>query len=209
MVVAALIGFLFGLIGSMPVAGPIAVIVFARGVEGRFRSGLAVGVGGALAETIYAFLAFWGFSAFLAQYPWVLPASRAVAAVVLTALGIAFLRRQELAAQAPPAQESWGGGFVLGFSITALNPTLIATWTAAATTLFSTGLVAFRPAMALPFSLGATVGIVAWFGSLLLLVRRYRGRFSPASLTRLIRVFGVFLLLIGAYFGVFFVRSLL
>ncbi|MCK5796418.1 MAG: LysE family transporter, partial [Deltaproteobacteria bacterium] len=150
MLIAAIIGFLFGFIGSMPVAGPIAVIVFARGIEGRLRSGLAVAVGGALAEGVYAFLAFWGFSKLLAHYTFILPASRAVAAIVLIGLGIIFLRKKPIETTPSPVREGWGGGFFLGFGITALNPTLIATWSAASATLFSTGLVSFDATLAIP-----------------------------------------------------------
>lgn len=208
MLIAAIIGFLFGFIGSMPVAGPIAALVFSRGIEGRFRSGLGVAAGGALAEGIYACLAFWGFAELLSEYPVMIHISRGVAVVVLTALGILFLRRKPQRREAPHKRAGWGGSLALGFTITALNPTLIATWSAAATTLFSTGLVAFRSSLALPFGLSAIAGIVAWFSLLLWLVRRYRGRFSDRSLNRLIQVMGVFLLGVAVYFVVLLVRGL-
>lgn len=206
MLIALLIGFAFGFIGSMPVAGPIAVLVFARGVEQRFRSGLAIAAGGAIAEGIYAFFAFWGFSKLLGKYTFILPATRAVAAVILIALGILFIRKQPAKKDGPPPKEGFGGGFLLGFTITALNPTLIATWSAAATTLFSTGLVSFDSSLAIPFGSGAMVGIVGWFALLLYLVRRFRGRFTEATLAKVIRAMGVFLLAIGGYFAYLFVR---
>jgi len=209
MLIAVLVGFFFGFVGSMPVAGPIAALVFSRGVDGRFRSGLSIAAGGALAEGTYACLAFWGFSELLASYPVMVPISRAVAVVVLTALGVIFLLRKPAARTAPDKREGWGGGLALGFTITALNPTLIATWSAAATTLFSTGMVEFNSALALPFGLSACAGIVSWFALLLWLVHRYRGRFSDRSLGRMIKVMGVFLLGVAAYFVVLLVRGLL
>lgn len=209
MALAAVVGFLFGFLGSMPVAGPIAVLVFSRGVDGRHRSGLSIAAGGALAEGVYACLAFWGFAEFLASYPIMVPISRAAAVVVLTALGVVFLRRKVTARPAPDHKDGWGGGFVLGFTITALNPTLIATWAAATTTLFSTGLVEFTPATALPFGSGAIVGILIWFALLLQLVRKFRTRFSDQSLNRMIQVMGVFVLVIAAVFAVMLVQGLL
>ena len=210
MALAAVIGFLIGFLGSMPVAGPIAVLVVSRGVDGRHRSGLSIAAGGALAEGVYACLAFWGFAEFLARYPVMIPVSRAVAVLVLTVLGVLFLRRKVTSQQAMPhRKEGWGGGFVLGFSITALNPTLIATWTAATTTLFSTGLVDFTPVTALPFGAGAIIGIVLWFGLLLALVRRFRKRFSPRTLNRVIQVMGGFVLVVAAWFAVMLVQGLL
>ncbi len=209
MALAAVIGFLFGFLGSMPVAGPIAVLVFSRGVDGRHRSGLSIAVGGAVAEGVYACLAFWGFAEFLARYPVMVPISRAAAVVVLTILGVVFLRRKVTTHQVPDHREGWGGGFVVGFSITALNPTLIATWAAATTTLFSTGLVDFTPVTALPFGGGAIAGIIVWFALLLHLVRKFRKRFSPHTLNRMIQVMGVFVLVVAAVFAVMLVRGLL
>ena len=121
------------------------------------------------------------------------PISRAVAVVVLTALGIVFLLRKPSAKKKAPDRRSssFGSGLALGFTITALNPTLIATWSAAATTLFSTGLVAFKSSLALPFGLSACAGIVSWFGLLLWLVKRYRSRFSDETLNRVIKAMGI------------------
>lgn len=217
MLTAVVLGFLFGFLGSVPVAGPIAALVFARGVEGRFRSGVFIGVGGAVAEAGYAFLAFWGFSALLTQYPIVVPISRAAAAVVLTVLGIAFVRAKsskteategEGATRAKVADTVWAS-FVLGFGITALNPTLIATWSAGVATLYSTDLVQFTPDRAPPFGIGACVGIATWFWILIALIRRYRTRFSMATLRKVVRVVGVFLLALAAWFALRFVQFLM
>ena len=201
MIIAALIGFLFGFIGSMPVAGPIAALVFARALQGRMRSGLRIAMGGAVAEAAYAALAFWGFAELLEQYPWVQQVSNAAAAVILTVLGILFVRHKPGEPQESPEEDQPRSGFLLGFTITALNPTLIATWAAAAAMLLSTGLVAFEGAHALPFSVGAMVGIVAWFATLLRLVAHFRERFSYATLARVIRAMGWFLLVVGAWFA--------
>ena len=208
MAIAAVVGFLFGFIGSMPVAGPIAVLVFSRGVDNRHRSALWVAVGGALAEGVYACLAFWGFAEFLARYPVMEPISRAVAAVVLTALGVSFLRRKVRRQKVDDRREGWGRSFALGFTITALNPTLIATWAAATTTLFSTKLVAFTPVTALPFGGGAIAGIIVWFALLLQLVKKFRSRFSEQTLNRVIQGMGVFVLVVAVWFAVMLVQGL-
>lgn len=208
MLAAVVIGFLFGFVGSMPVAGPIAVLVFTRGVEGRFRSGLGIAAGAAVAEGAYAFLAFWGFSTFLAQYGFVVPVSRGAAAVILATLGVVFLRRRGAPPDAVPLDRA-RGSVALGFTICALNPTLIATWTAAVTTLFSTGLVTFAAWLAWPFALAAVAGIFAWFLVLLALLRRARGRFRPETLDAVIRAMGLLLLGLSALFVVQLVRWLL
>jgi threonine/homoserine/homoserine lactone efflux protein len=197
---AALLGFLFGFIGSMPVAGPVAVIVFGRGIEDRGRSGLYIAIGSAVAESVYAYLAFWGFSAFLTQYKWIEIVSTGAAALILSGLGLRFMFRK------PPAEPPGEGvrrhvgkkrHFTLGFLLTALNPTLIATWTAAVTTVYSLQIVNFDESGALPFSIGAATGIVTWFATLLYLLKRFRARVSPGVLNRVVRVMGGFLVVLG------------
>ncbi|MBL8740814.1 MAG: LysE family transporter [Myxococcales bacterium] len=201
MFVALLIGFCFGFFGSIPVAGPIAALVLSRGLTGRFTSAALIGVGGAVAEALYAFLAFWGFSTYLTRYPWIDPVSRSVAAVILVGLGISFTRYHG-AREAPKKEaDSHAKSVMLGFSITALNPTLIATWTAATTTLYSADIVRLEPGSALPFALGALLGIGGWFSLLTALLRRYRGRFDQKKLELFVRGIGVLILLLGLWFG--------
>jgi threonine/homoserine/homoserine lactone efflux protein len=210
MVIAALLGFVFGFVGSMPVAGPIAVLVFGRGLEDRARNGLYLASGAAIAESVYAYLAFWGFSAFLTKNSWVEPVSRVAAAIILTVLGVHFSRKRPSPEQErlPEPQGGNKRSFFLGFTITALNPTLIATWTAAVTTLFSLDIVKFDSAQALPFSFGAFSGIVSWFATLLYLLNRFRARFSRATVNRLVNVMGILLIVLGLGIGARFAYRL-
>lgn len=184
----------------MPIAGPIAALVFVRSLDKRFRTAFFIGLGSVLPEAAYAFLAFWGFSTLLAGHAWIVPASNGIAAAILIGLGITFLRRRKDAK--PPTSDAQGrtANFGLGFAISGLNPTLIATWTGAATTLFSTGWVRFEPALAWLFALGAGTGILAWYGVLIQLVRRNRQRFNQETHNRVIRFFGVFLLGVSTWF---------
>jgi threonine/homoserine/homoserine lactone efflux protein len=205
---ALIIGFIFGFCGSVPVAGPISILVLSRGLENRFRHGLYIAAGGAVAEAAYACLAFLGFSSFLSKHAWLTPASRVFAAVVLIILGTYLVFRKQIVPppQADPKLPKNRKGnkrsFLLGFSITAMNPTLIGTWTAAITTLFSMDILSFKSIEALPFSLGVLAGIVAWFSILLWLAAHYHKRFSVRALQRLVKGMGIFVLLLGIGFGV-------
>ena len=84
---ALLVGFAFGYLGSMPVAGPISVLVLHLGLAREGRRAFHLALGGALAEGIYALLAFWGLSAILAGHPLLLPVSRVLGAGILLGLG--------------------------------------------------------------------------------------------------------------------------
>ena len=204
MLIAALLGFAFGWIGSVPVAGPISALVVTRGIQGRFRAAAWIAVGGGLAEAVYAFLAVWGFSTFLAQYPIIDPISRAGGAVVMTVLGITFIRKKtsDASGSQHELRDSAWGNFVLGAWICAINPTLIATWSAVATSLHGSGAVELNdPSMAYPFAAGCCLGITGWFLTLVVLIRRYRDRFSHVTLTKFVRVIGWLLLALAMWFG--------
>jgi threonine/homoserine/homoserine lactone efflux protein len=203
MLAALVIGFCFGFFGSIPVAGPIAAIVLKRGLTGRFASAAFVGIGGGIAEALYAFLAFWGYATWLADKPWVEPISRSVAAIILIALGISFARyRSKEGGTVTKVDESMPKSLLLGFTITALNPTLIVTWTAATTTLAASDIVTLEPIDAIPFSLGALAGIVGWFAMLTVLLRRYGPRFDKHKLDLFVRGVGVLILGLGLWFGI-------
>jgi len=248
MLIAALVGLVAAFIASMPVAGPVAALVVRHALEGRPRSALMLGLGTGLAEGIYAFLALWGFSTFLSDYPIVIPISKIVAAVILIGLGIWFTRFVPHTPHAPDvvepvvhaeepgllqtgasalraehhhhgvpalevarvmdrglAAERPLQAFGIGFSVTVLNPTLLATWAAAATTIMSMELFPVEPSSALPFSLGVIAGGAGWFALLVWLLSRYRHHFSPLTLQRVIRAMGWGLVGLGAWFAVAFV----
>ena len=199
MLLPLLVGFAFGYVGSMPVAGPISVLVLHLGLAHDSRHALYVAVGGALAEGLYALLAFWGLSTALARYPVILPASRAVGAVLLLALGLVMLLTRMRGATPQTQQPRRGNkrSFALGFLVTAVNPTLIVTWTAAVAALNATGLLAMDQAEALPFAAAVCCGIVAWFLTLLWLVRKWQNRLSVESLGRFKRAMGAILVAAG------------
>ncbi|HEU4408081.1 MAG TPA: LysE family transporter [Polyangiaceae bacterium] len=194
----------------MPVAGPIAILVFADGARGRTRSAFYVALGAALAEGLYAFVTFWGFAELLRRYPLVVPVSRALGSLVLLGAGTYLFVRGRRSDERGPASKpaKRGGKFLLGFTITALNPTLLVTWTAAVTALSSALGHGLRTGDALPFAAGAGAGIVGWFSVLLVLMRRYREKFSPATLDRVVRGAGALLVCLGLWFAVSFAVGL-
>jgi threonine/homoserine/homoserine lactone efflux protein len=205
-VLAITFGFLFGFLGSLPVAGPIAALVLARALEGRPRAGIALAAGAALAESAYAALTFWGVAALVGRYPAVLPACRGVAAAILLVLGVLLLRARPLLPGAPAPRDRARGSFLLGLGITALNPTLLVTWTAATATLAASGWLRLTPALVAPFAVAVAIGIVAWFLVMIALVRRYRGQVAPGALRRVLQGTGLALLALAAWLAAGAVR---
>lgn len=184
-------------------AGPIAALVLARVIEKRPRSGVAVALGGALSETIYCFLAFWGFASILNRYPSVVPISQGVTAPILLALGINIVSKksEQMAEEEPPPCEKLKGSFILGLTITGLNPLILAGWAAAVAAAFSLGLVSSHPAHAFPFAISAGLGVMGWFAVLVFVIEKNRHRFSTKTLERVMRVIGVVIICFALWVG--------
>jgi threonine/homoserine/homoserine lactone efflux protein len=215
MLFAAVMGALFGFVSSMPVAGPIGAIVLSLCLEGRLGGARLVAFGAALAEAAYAFVAFYGVGSFLQDLPWVEPVSQALAVVILVVIAVALFRRT-----APPGMLPQGSmdsiapsarhrSFALGFAVSAMNPTLIATWAGAMTFVWGTGLVQVSLEAAIAFGLGVAVGIAGWFVLLVEVLRRVRRRFELSTLVALRRGTAVLVLLVAGWFLVALVRHFL
>jgi threonine/homoserine/homoserine lactone efflux protein len=210
LVLALLTGFAFGFVASMPIAGPISFLVLARGLHGRYRSGLLIALGAALPEGVYAFLAFWGMSTVMALHPLVSAGTAVAGALILVLLGIHLVRLANSSLLDENGEDSGHKrSFLLGFTVTALNPTLLATWPAAVAALHSTGLVQVSRPNALPYALGISAGIVCWFAMLLALLRRHQTLFGTGRLTRIVHALGLLIIGVGLWMAVAAGRQLL
>jgi threonine/homoserine/homoserine lactone efflux protein len=205
LIAICVVALLFGFVGSMPLAGPIAIMSVARASRGKYSEALRVGLGAAVAEGIYASLAFWGFTTFLASHAMVVPVSRAVTAIVLAAIGVRFVFWKP--SKEKDVRENKAGTALLGFSVSAINPTLLLTWSAAVAALYSHGLGEAPAIYAIPFGLCAASGIAAWFITLGALFKKYGGKLPQATLTWIIRSMGLVLVVLALWSAVKLVRS--
>jgi len=136
----------------------------------------------------------------------VAPLSRAVTAIVLAAIGVRFVFWRPTADR--DVRENKAGTALLGFSVSAINPTLLLTWSAAVAALYSHGLEEAPAIYAIPFGLCAAAGIAAWFVTLAALFKKYGGKLPQAALTWIIRSMGLVLVVLALWSGVKLVRSL-
>jgi threonine/homoserine/homoserine lactone efflux protein len=135
------IGILAGALTGVPI-GPVNVAVIDSAYRHTFRRALAVGLGGALADCLYAALGVMGVTPFLRTYPTVLTVIYAVSGVVLLVYGFLTARSQPVTPAAPatpeahaPAEDSVAfrrremkQGFTLGVALILLNPAAVVTW---------------------------------------------------------------------------------
>jgi threonine/homoserine/homoserine lactone efflux protein len=199
-VAVSLVALLCGFVGSLPLAGPIAILVVSNAVNGRNAQARRTAYGAAIAEGIYAFLAFWGFATFLARHASVLPISHGATGAIMLALGIHFVRfRPKEEVPQSDSGKPKSGPFFAGFTISILNPTLLATWSAITTFLYSRQLVHMTGLLAIPFGICAGLGIALWAVLLVWLVHRYRDHFPRAALKWIVRGMGIVLMAIAVW----------
>lgn len=151
-----LLGALIGALTGVPI-GPVNVAVIDAAYRHTLRRAFAVGLGGALADGVYAMLGILGVGPILKEYPSVPPILYAVSGCVLLVYGILTVRSKPLPAVAEvkeraanPSGQVWSG-FVLGVTLILLNPAAIVTWVVI--------VGSFMHDVSTPAGVSATVGV--------------------------------------------------
>jgi putative LysE/RhtB family amino acid efflux pump len=168
-----LIGIAAGAATGIPI-GPVNVAVIDAAYRHTFRRAIAVGMGGAVADGLYAALGVMGVTPVLKSYPSVPPIMYAVSGVVLLAYGFLTARSQPVAPaqnEAPkatrPSKELWSG-FTVGLALILLNPAAIVTWVVIMGSLV-------QPANnweGLACAIGVMVGSFGWFALVAFLTQK-------------------------------------
>lgn len=190
-------GFFLGLLGTLAAAGPLAILVASRALEGRRAVALRLALGGALAEALWAGLAASGLALALAGDPAVRRGVAVVGPLLALAVGVALVAARPLARPAPSASPrafTWLGGFLL----VALNPSFLLAWLGSCALLASHDATraAVAPGSAVPLAAGAALGAFAWYAILVQLLSRHAERAAPYH-RAVVRGLGALLIVLG------------
>lgn len=202
-----LLAFAIAFVGSMPIAGPIAVLVVLRAGQGRAPAALAIACGSALAEACYAAVSFLAFSTLLAHNDSLSRLAHGISAALLLAIGArcACFTEADFRPTSPNGRREESRTFLLGLSISSLNPTLLLTWSAAVAFLHARGLVGQGGLDALPFGAGVALGVIAWNTVLVRTIAHYRGRMPRRVFVWAIRCMGMVVAAAGAWSAIQFI----
>jgi len=162
------IGVAAGALTGVPI-GPVNVAVIDAAYRHTFRRAVAVGLGGSIADGLYAALGVMGVTPILRTYPAVPPILYAISGVVLLIYGFLTARSQPVAPAAveeiPDASKSqamrkemWSG-FTVGAALIILNPAAIVTWVVIMGSIIPDG----TTGEGLACAIGVMVGSFAWF----------------------------------------------
>jgi threonine/homoserine/homoserine lactone efflux protein len=128
-----LVGAITGIIYSMPIAGPISIIVVSRAFQGKVRFCLRTALGSATIESIYVFIVVYGIAALYELYRPILPYFLFTGAVFIIIVG-QKIRKQKIDLNSLESKMiitdkyENRGGLRTGIAINLTNPTLLINW---------------------------------------------------------------------------------
>jgi threonine/homoserine/homoserine lactone efflux protein len=128
-------GFLTGFIFSVPIAGPVSIMVTSNALKGRLRYCNLFNIGASLADFIYVFIGVFGLTKLYSFYKPAIPYIFSFGCLLLffmgyklynTKIDIEHLEDKVHISDALKKKER--GAFYTGFMINFLNPTLFIGW---------------------------------------------------------------------------------
>lgn len=158
---AFITGIVVALMSSVPV-GPINFAIMQTVLSSGKRLALMIGIGGAIADAVYCFLALIVFGWIAGdQNPAIFAWLNLLTIPVLFFLGIRMIKRRN----DPPQQVKTGkgSGIFMGIALGISNPVLFGYWLWAITTLQSEGFIGQGWGVYIAFTLGVSMGILGFF----------------------------------------------
>ncbi len=124
-------GLLAGFIFSMPIAGPISILITSNALKGRLRYCILVSIGSFIADFTYVFIAVFGLTKLYSFYKPAIPYIFAVGSLFFFYLGYRIIRTkldienlEDKSHLTEKIQKKGKGAFFTGFMVNLLNPTL-------------------------------------------------------------------------------------
>ena len=195
------IGVAAGALTGVPI-GPVNVAVIDAAYRHTMRRAIAVGLGGAIADGLYAALGVLGVTPILKSNPAIPPILYAISGVVLLIYGFLTARSQPVAPAATdtPASESvamrremWSG-FTVGLALIILNPAAIVTWVVIMGSIIPDGTLT----EGIFCAVGVMIGSFAWFALVAYLTQKGRQVLGEKA-AWIPRVVGIALMVYAAY----------
>jgi threonine/homoserine/homoserine lactone efflux protein len=195
-----LIGFAAGVLTGIPI-GPVNVAVIDAAYRHTLRRAIAVGMGGALADCLYATLGVLGVTPVLKANPSVPPVLYGISGLILVGYGFLTARSRPVtpasseAPRAPnPSKEMWSG-FTVGLALIALNPAALITWVVILGSILPDDATTTN---GLSLAVGVLVGSFIWFSAVAILTHRGKHLLGDKAVW-IPRIIGVGLMGYGMY----------
>ena len=208
---AALTGFIAGLVLSIPV-GPVNLTILNEGARRGFKWAILIGMGATTMEVIYCFIAFTGFASFFTR-GYVKAAMELFSFVFLLFLGVKFLLTKSGPSHVTfgaavnwletrlPIRLEGHSAFITGLLRVAGNVGVLIFWIILAANFISREWVTPDWPGKLACVAGVALGTGLWFVILSWLSALGRGKFSEKTLIKMEHFSGVLLLALALIHG--------
>lgn len=135
LITMSIAGLLAGFIFSMPIAGPISILITTNALKGRLRYCNLVNLGASFADFTYVFIAVFGLTKLYSFYKPVIPYIFSFGSLLLFYLGYKISKTkidiehlEDKSHIIDKIKKREKGAFYTGFMINFLNPTLFIGW---------------------------------------------------------------------------------
>lgn len=133
LITISIVGLVAGFVFSMPVAGPISILIVSNALKGKFLYCIKAAIGAAFADFVYVFIAMIGITRLYPIYSPLIPYILIVGGIFLFYVAYQVSRSQLKSSDielGPIIKEKYlnRGGFRTGLLINLLNPTLFFGW---------------------------------------------------------------------------------
>ncbi len=130
----SIVGLVAGFILSMPIAGPISILITSNALKGKMRYCTLATIGASVADFVYVFIAVFGLTKLYSLYKPIIPYILIAGAIFLIYLGIKIAKTHidiehiDDKIHLNDKIKKERGGFLAGFLLNFLNPTLFIGW---------------------------------------------------------------------------------
>jgi len=134
LITMSLVGLIVGFIFSMPIAGPISILITSKALKGEMKYCTLATIGASFADFLYVFIAVFGLTKLYSLYKPVIPYVLLGGAVFLLYIGYKIVKTKldldniDAKSHHTKKIKKERGGFWTGFMLNFLNPTLFIGW---------------------------------------------------------------------------------
>jgi len=192
------LGTILGAVTGIPI-GPVNVAVIDSAYRHNLRRAVAVAMGGAVADCLYAFLGIVAVGPLLTRHVMIRPTLYGVSGIVLMIYGILTARAQPVDPgknEDRPPDESrhlWTG-FFLGLALIFLNPATLVTWVL----IVGAWMASASQIEGTAAALGVGAGSFLWFAFVAYLADHGKRMLGEKAIW-ITRIVGIGLVLFGMY----------
>jgi threonine/homoserine/homoserine lactone efflux protein len=154
LITISIAGLIAGFVFSMPIAGPISILVISNALKGKLKYCNLLTIGAALADLVYVFIAVYGLTRFYSWYKPAIPYLMGACSLFIIFIGYTIFRTKinpehldDKIHLPERINKEARGGFVTGLLVNLINPTLFFGW-------FTTSFVTISVISSLGFNTG-------------------------------------------------------